>query len=102
MSGERPVAAPPRPWLFPTVQRRTLDTGLRLAVADLPGRPMAAVRLVFGASGGTAEDPAMPGAGLLAARGLSEGTEARSGAELATAIEALGADIGGEIRWDSF
>ena len=102
MSAARPAAAPPRPWSFPAVERRVLDTGLRLAVADLPGRPMAAVRLVFGASGGTAEDAESAGAGLLAARGLSEGTEVRSGAELASAIEALGADVGGEIRWDAF
>src|SRR4051812_272509 len=62
---------------------------------------MAAVRLVT-AAGGTVEDATTAGTGLMAARGLSEGTERRSAAELATAVEGLGADIGGEVRWDSF
>src|SRR5437667_6209387 len=96
----RPPIGPPRPWAFPAVEREELATGVRLVTCPLPGRPMVAVRLVL-PSGATAERADEAGVGLLATRGLSEGTEARSGSQVAVAVEGLGAEVGADIRWDS-
>ncbi|HZQ28469.1 MAG TPA: pitrilysin family protein [Acidimicrobiales bacterium] len=97
---ERPGSAAPRPWRFPTFERRRLDSGLHVLLADVPGRPLAAARLVLDA-GGTAEPPGRAGVATLAARALPEGTEDLDGPALAVALEALGAEVRGELNWDS-
>jgi predicted Zn-dependent peptidase len=97
---ERPGSASPRKWRFPEFERRRLDTGLHVMLCHLPGRPVAAARLVLDA-GGTAEPEGRAGVATLAARGLPEGTEDREGTALAIALEALGAEVRGELNWDS-
>jgi len=96
----RPGSASPRPWRFPSFERRTLPTGLRVVLCDLPGSPMAAARLVLEA--GAATEPfEAAGIGLLAARSLPEGTQSLGPHELAEVMEGMGADIKGEVSFDS-
>jgi predicted Zn-dependent peptidase len=97
---ERPSSASPRPWRFPAFTRQQVDTGLHLLLCHLPGRPLAAARLVLDA-GGTSEPDGQAGVATLASRSLPEGTEVRHGVELAVALEGLGAEVRGEIGWDS-
>jgi zinc protease len=96
----RPAPGTPRPYRFPAFIRTTLDSGLELVACHLPGRRVGSARLVL--SGGiTCEDPAQAGVAQLAARALTEGTEARDAAEFAAAAERLGADISVDAGWDS-
>ena len=67
---ERPVPGTPRPYAFPDVAEHRLDNGLRILVADLPGRPLISASLVLG-NGAADEPPAEAGATVLAARALS-------------------------------
>lgn len=96
----RPGSAAPREWRFPSFERRTLASGLDLVLCDLPGRPMAAARLVLGA-GAVAEPAAQAGVALMAARALPEGTEALDAHQLAETMEGMGAEIRAEVSFDS-
>ncbi|MDQ1445460.1 MAG: hypothetical protein QOI20_1924, partial [Acidimicrobiaceae bacterium] len=97
---QRPDSAPPRPWRFPSFERTRLDSGLQLLVCHQPGRPLAAARLVL--DGGAVTEPAgQAGVALLAARALPEGTESLDAFELAEAMEGMGAEIRGEVSYDS-
>ena len=98
--GERPGSAPPRSWEFPAFERSRLAGGLHLILCHLPGRPLAAARVVLGA-GGVAEPAGQAGVATLAARALTEGTEALDAHALAEAMEGLGAEIRGEVSWDA-
>ena len=96
----RPGSAPPREWRFPSFTRTTLDSGLELVLCDLPGRPMAAARLVLEAGAAT-EPPEAAGVALLATRALPEGTESLDPHKLAETMEGMGAEIRGEVSFDS-
>lgn len=97
---ERPESGPPRVWRFPSFERRTLDSGLRVVACHLPGRPMAAGRLVLEA-GAVTEPVGFAGIGLLAARSLPEGTQSLDGHALAEAMEGMGAEIRAEVSYDA-
>jgi predicted Zn-dependent peptidase len=97
---QRPDSAPPRAWRFPAFERRTVDSGLHLILCHLPGRPLAAARLVLDA-GGTTEPSDQAGVGLLATRALPEGTEDLDAHQLAEKMEGMGAEIRGEVSHDS-
>jgi predicted Zn-dependent peptidase len=98
---KRPVAGTPRPYDFPTVAEHRLDNGLRILVADLPGRPLVSASLVL--STGAADEPAAEaGATVLAARALSEGTEHYDAIALIEASERLGASLHADAGWDAF
>ena len=56
-TGRRPGR--PRPYEFPAVERFTLGNGLRVLVADLPGRPLVSASLVL-RNGAADEPPATP------------------------------------------
>ena len=68
---DRPSPGTPRPYEFPTVAEHRLDNGLRVLVADLPGRPLVSATLVL-RNGAVDEPPAEAGSTVLAARALSQ------------------------------
>ena len=96
---ERPEPAPPRPWRFPTFERRTVAGGPVIA-CHVPGRPLAMVLLVVDA-GAVTEPTGQEGVALLLARALSEGTQGKSAYEFAVAGERLGATWRADTDWDS-
>ena len=96
----RPTPGTPRPYEFPEVQRFELSNGLRVILADLPGRPLVSASLLI-RNGAADEPPAHAGATVLAARALSEGTEKYDAIALVEASERLGASIHAEAGWDA-
>ncbi|HEX3824456.1 MAG TPA: pitrilysin family protein [Mycobacteriales bacterium] len=96
---ERPVIGTPRPWSFPSFERRTVAGG-RVIACHLPGRPLAVTALVLDA--GASSEP-LGGAGVaeLVARALSEGTANRDAYAFAVAGERLGATWRASTDWDS-
>jgi predicted Zn-dependent peptidase len=100
MISRRPVPGKPRPYDFPDTVRATLANGLRVIVTPMPGRELVAASLALRA--GAADEPdAVGGATVLAARGLTEGTEVRDAIALTEAAERLGASIHAEAGWDA-
>ena len=96
----RPTPGTPRPYDFPDVERFTLSNGLRVIVANLPGRSLVAASLVL-RNGASDEPPAHAGATVLAARALSEGTERFDAISLVEASERLGASLHADAGWDA-
>jgi zinc protease len=97
---QRPVPGQPRPYEFPETHRGRLDNGLRLIVTSMPGRGLVTASLV--ARAGAADEPAeLGGAAVLAARGMTEGTQIRDAIALVEAAERLGASLHSEAGWDA-
>lgn len=88
-----PASATPRDVHLPPINRTSLANGLELdAVATESAFPLVYLRLVI--RSGLAADPAnMPGLGSLVGNMLEEGTRTRTSAEIAEAVEFLGADL---------
>ncbi|MGQ4515343.1 insulinase family protein [Streptomyces sp. DW26H14] len=84
----RPTISAPAPWVFPTPRTRRLGNGLDVLVYDLPGRELAAVRLVFDAP---LAAEGRDGTASLAAGLWTEGTEELDAPAFARRIEAIGA-----------
>ena len=100
MVSERPIPGEPRPYEFPATVRATLPNGLRVIVTPMAGRELIAASLAVRA--GAADEPAaIAGATVLAARGLTEGTEVRDAIALTEAFERLGASMHAEAGWDA-
>jgi zinc protease len=97
----RPVPGTPRPYEFPAVAEHRLGNGLRILLADLPGRPLISASIVL-PNGAADEAPDTAGATVLAARALSEGTEHYDAIALIEASERLGASLHAEAGWDAF
>jgi len=97
---QRPTPAAPRPWSFPSFERREIAGG-RVIACHLPGKPLAVVSLVLPA-GATSEPAGKEGVALLLARALSEGTTTRDAYAFAVAGERLGASWRADTDWDSF
>lgn len=97
---ERPLPGAPRAYEFPAVATDRLSNGLTVLIADLPGRPLISASVVV--RGGAALEPAADaGSTVLAARALSEGTEAYDAIQLVEASERLGASIHADAGWDA-
>ena len=97
----RPVAATPRPYHFPLVQRAPLARGAQLIVAPLPRVPLVSVILVFHAAGADADPAGAEGLASLTAALLLEGSVARPGMALTDAFEALGSSLSCQADWDA-
>lgn len=97
----RPGSGTPRPYHFPNFERRALPNGAQLITADLPGRPLLAVRVLL-EGGASYEAAEHGGVSVLASQALTEGTERYSAIELVEATERLGAELSAEAGWDSF
>ena len=96
----RPRPGAPRPYEFPAVVTDRLSNGLTVLIADMPGRPLVSASVVI--RGGAAEEPsADAGSTVLAARALSEGTEAHDAIQRVEATERLGASIHADAGWDA-
>ncbi|MBA9003428.1 M16 family metallopeptidase [Thermomonospora cellulosilytica] len=88
----RPVPGPIPPWPFPAGVTGQIPGGPATLRCDLPGRRLAAVRLVLDAGAGR-EPAGQDGVATLAAHALLEGTEPGGGTALAAAFERLGASL---------
>ncbi|WP_289008760.1 pitrilysin family protein [uncultured Thermomonospora sp.] len=88
----RPVPGPMPAWAFPTGVAGRIPGGPATLRCDLPGRRLAAVRLVLDAGAGR-ESTGQDGVAALTARVLLEGTEPGGGTKLAAAFERLGASL---------
>ena len=96
----RPTPGTPRPYDFPAIASTTLDNGLTVLVADLPGRPLVTASLILPV--GAADEPAATaGSAVLAARALTEGTDRYDAIALIEASERLGASLHAEAGWDA-
>jgi zinc protease len=82
------------------VHRERLANGLQVVVAERPGVPLAAARLVL--RGGASLDPeGRHGLAHLAALAARRGTRRRSGPQIDLAVESLGAELGSGVDEDA-
>jgi zinc protease len=87
-----PESGPARDIQFPDIARATTDSGLEVNTVPYGQLPVVYLRLVI--RSGDAQDPEdLPGLAHFVAQMLKEGTRERSSAELAEAVEFLGADL---------
>lgn len=87
-----PESGPARDIQFPAITRAQTGSGLELNTVEFGGLPLVYVRLVV--RSGSATDPSeLPGLASMVAQMLKEGTRSRTSAELAEAVEFLGADL---------
>ncbi|RFU43317.1 insulinase family protein [Actinomadura logoneensis] len=89
---ERPVPGPFPVWAFPDAASGRVPSGPATLRCELPGRRLAAVRLVLDAGAGR-EGSGQDGVATLTARAFLEGTEAGGGTALTNAFERLGASL---------
>lgn len=94
----QPTPGPLRPFDFPGVSEAKLSNGVPLEVVSLPRLPVvtALLSLRAGEEGLTAD---RGGLSILTGDALEGGTRRRSGAALAEALEALGADVDVHTGW---
>jgi zinc protease len=85
---------------LPPIDRERLPNGLQVVVAERPGVPLAAARLIV--RGGAALDPdGRAGLAHLMALAARRGTRRRSGPEIDLAVESLGAELGTGVDEDA-
>ncbi len=103
----RPEVAPATPWSFPTPADHTLDNGLRVLLYHLPGKRVAALRLLVDLPTGS-EARGAEGVGQLALQALTQGTSRYDEQQMAVARDRLGATCstscdssGGHIALDA-
>jgi zinc protease len=95
-----PPPAAPREAKIPQPVEKTLANGLRVIVVPKHDIPLVAARLMVKA--GSAADPrGKAGVADMTSAVLTQGTKTKSAEQIARAIEALGATLDAEARWDS-
>jgi len=87
-----PESGPPRDIQFPPIVRTQTKSGLEINTISLDQLPIVELRLVI-RSGSAADDAALPGLAQLTAAMLKEGTLRKSSAQLAEAVDFLGASL---------
>ncbi|HEU0078608.1 MAG TPA: pitrilysin family protein, partial [Longimicrobiaceae bacterium] len=95
-----PGPGPLRPFHFPDVRRRRLDSGLEVLVAEKHDFPLATVDLVL-PSGGLSEPESRAGAASLTAGLLESGAGARDATALAEVVDELGLSLEMGISWET-
>lgn len=95
-----PSPGPLRSFEFPPVSRYRLSNGLPVEVVRIPHLPVATALLLLPAGEDTLPE-SRGGIAVLAGDALEGGTEARSGVELAEALENLGADLDVGTGWNA-
>jgi zinc protease len=90
----------PSPFVFPTITRRRLASGLLVLAARHGEMPVATATLVLRA-GGTREPPGREGLAHLTAEALDTGTARHDGNALAWAFERLGVELETSASWDA-
>lgn len=88
----RPIPKEPAPWAFPTPQERALDNGARLLVYPVPGQHVISTRVVIPAPL-SSEPRDREGVATLVSRTMDEGTEQRTGEEMAELLERNGVGL---------
>jgi predicted Zn-dependent peptidase len=99
-NAEPPASGSVRPFGFPEVTSSTLANGTLLKVARLPRLPLVTAKLVMDA-GESCLVAERAGLAVLSGDALEGGTLRRSGAELAEALEGIGAGLGVSTGWDT-
>ncbi|CAN5182168.1 pitrilysin family protein [soil metagenome] len=95
-----PTPGAARPMRAPVIAERTLSNGLRVIVAKSTDLPIMNAQLVI--DGGAAGDPAtLPGLAGMTANLATQGAGGRTAPQIASTLEALGANIGGGAGADS-
>jgi zinc protease len=92
-SGSAPIPLPP-------IHREKLPNGLGVVVAERPGVPLAAVRLVI-RGGSSLDPPGRSGLAHLVALAARRGTRRRTGPEIDLLVESLGAELGAGVDEDA-
>lgn len=87
-----PASGPARDVHLPAIARTQLANGLEINTVRTDGLPLVYVRLVV-RSGLASSPEGLPGLSRLVAKMLKEGTRRRTSAQLAEAVEYLGADL---------
>jgi zinc protease len=95
-----PQPGAPRPYHFPRVERRTLDNGLRILVAENHNAPLAAMRTLV-RSGADHDVAELAGLASLTGELLDEGAADRDAVRLAEDLGLLGASLGSGADWDA-
>ena len=95
-----PLPGPPLPFAFPPFLHRRLLPGIDLYAARVRRAPLVSVELIL-PRGGQADPDGRRGLASLTADLLDEGTERRSGPELAALVERLGGSCGTSADWDA-
>lgn len=85
---------------LPTVERRTLDNGLRILTVKDRTLPLVSLVLMFEV-GAEADEEDKAGQADLALEMLTLGTQKRSSEGLAVEVDSLGARLGFSAAWDS-
>ena len=89
-TGTPPLPGPLRPYVFPAVEQFQLANGLKVILVEKHTLPVVEGRLIVDA-GAMREPAARNGLASLTGRLLSEGTGTMTGADIARAMDALGA-----------
>ena len=95
-----PAAGPIRPYEFPGIERRRLSNGMDVRLVSQGMGPIATAMVVLRA-GETAVAAGDAGLAVLTGDALEGGTSRLSSAELAQALEGIGASFGAATGWDS-
>jgi zinc protease len=96
----RPPAGEPRPYRFPSFERRQLPNGLTIWLVPVAGSTLVNAHLLVDA-GAAAEDEPHGGVAALTAQLLVSGTRRLDASAFAEATEALGIEVSSESSWDS-
>ncbi len=84
--GESPAAK------FPSVEKATLDNGMKVVLARRPGVPTVVARMMFDA-GYAADEKTAPGTASLAMNMMDEGTKSKTSLEINEELQVLGASL---------
>jgi len=95
-----PSPAPPRPYHFPHITRRTLANGLRVLVAENHNAPLLSLRALV-RSGADHDTQQSAGLASITADLLDEGAGTRDAIALAEDIGILGGSLGTGADWDA-
>lgn len=85
---------------FPAPQETELENGLRVIVANRPGLPLLAARLLV-RNGAEVDPKNLAGTASMASDLLTKGTATMSAPEIARAIESLGGSLNSGAGWDA-
>lgn len=95
-----PPPAAPRDPKLPQPIEKTLENGLRVIVVPKHDIPLVAGRLLV-KTGGAADPRGKAGLATLTATVLNQGTKTQSAEQISRGVEALGATLAANARWDS-
>jgi zinc protease len=95
-----PSPAPPRPYHFPHITRRTLPNGLRVLVAENHNAPLLSLRALV-RSGAEHDTEQTAGLAAIVADLLDEGAGSRDAIQLAEDVGILGGALGTGADWDA-